>query len=231
MSEIISGKGTISTKTAQKLSQKLNLNTKEATTFVALANLVNSSSKKTKMAANSVLESLKVHPGNLLSSKNFSLISDWHHFAILSTMELDEFNGHSSWIAQKLNLDKSLVLDSLSLLANQGLVNLISGLYSLNNDDGNLTTTDISSLALRKSHKQTLHQAIDAIDDIEIDLRDISSMTMSIELKKIPKAKEAIRNFRRELSHFLESGKKEEVYNLNIQLVPVTKNHQNGRIQ
>ena len=32
-----------------------------------------------------------------------------------------------------------------------------------------------------------------------------------------------IREFRRELACFLEAGEKDEVYNINIQLVPVTK--------
>jgi len=45
---------------------------------------------------------------------------------------------------------------------------------------------------------------------------------MAIDSSKLPAAKEMIRTFRRKLCEFLESGKKDEIYNLNIQLVPTT---------
>jgi hypothetical protein len=48
-------------------------------------------------------------------------------------------------------------------------------------------------------------------------------MTMAIDPKKLPQAKERIRDFRRGLSEFLESGNRSEVYRINIQLMPVTK--------
>ena len=56
-----------------------------------------------------------------------------------------------------------------------------------------------------------------------MELRDFTSMTMAIDPEKLTEAKKKIREFRRGLSEFLEAGKKEEVYRLNIQLVPVTK--------
>lgn len=54
------------------------------------------------------------------------------------------------------------------------------------------------------------------------DLSDYSSMTMAIDCELLPEAKELILNFRRQLMRFLESGKKTEVYKLNIQLFPLT---------
>jgi uncharacterized protein (TIGR02147 family) len=85
------------------------------------------------------------------------------------------------------------------------------------------TSHDVASAALRKSHKQTLEQAIEALDNVELSQRDITSITMAIDVKKIPLAKEMIRKFRRELAAALETDKRTEVYNLNVQLVPVSK--------
>ncbi len=88
----------------------------------------------------------------------------------------------------------------------------------------NVTTThDVQSAALQLSHKQNLELAALALDEVAIEHRDITSITMAIDAKKLPLAKAMIKNFRRQLSEFLESGNKNEVYNLNVQLFPLTK--------
>ena len=43
------------------------------------------------------------------------------------------------------------------------------------------------------------------------------------EMEKIDKAKKLIREFKSKLSHYLESGIKQEVYQINIQLFPLTQ--------
>jgi uncharacterized membrane protein (DUF106 family) len=49
-------------------------------------------------------------------------------------------------------------------------------------------------------------------------------MTMSIDVKKLPEARKIIKKFRREMSQFLESGNQTRVYQLGIQLFPISKN-------
>ena len=65
--------------------------------------------------------------------------------------------------------------------------------------------------------------AIAALEYSPVEERDVSSVTMAIDVQRIPLAKEAIRAFRRRLMRLLEAGSPDEVYNLNIQLVPVTR--------
>lgn len=85
------------------------------------------------------------------------------------------------------------------------------------------TTSDIPSAALRRSHRQTLEQAIESLEEVRIELRDITSITMAIDPARIGEAKTAIRRFRRDMAALLEDGRRTEVYNLNVQLVPVTR--------
>ena len=42
------------------------------------------------------------------------------------------------------------------------------------------TTYDISSQSLRDSHKRSLYEVINTIDEIPVEIRDISSVTMAI---------------------------------------------------
>ena len=74
-----------------------------------------------------------------------------------------------------------------------------------------------------------IKQSIDALFAVPVESRDITSMTMAIDKNKIPEAKRKIKQFRRNLCQFLESGEKNEVYNLNVQLIPLTDN--NGELQ
>src|SRR5262249_27217844 len=86
------------------------------------------------------------------------------------------------------------------------------------------TPTDVVSSALKRAHRHDLRRSIDALDDVPIDERDITSMTMAIDLRRLPEAKKKIRAFRKELAALLEGGEASEVYNLNIQLIPISKN-------
>ncbi|MNS96870.1 hypothetical protein D3C72_1311880 [compost metagenome] len=64
---------------------------------------------------------------------------------------------------------------------------------------------------------------IDNLDRVHVDKRDMSMITLAIDSKKIPKAKEMIKVFRRKLANYLAQGKKDGVYTINIQLFPLTK--------
>jgi uncharacterized protein (TIGR02147 family) len=76
---------------------------------------------------------------------------------------------------------------------------------------------------LKRSHRESILQAAEALDSIPTAERDITSMTMAIDPRKLPLAKTLIREFRFRLAELLETGNRTEVYNLNVQLVPVTK--------
>jgi uncharacterized protein (TIGR02147 family) len=92
------------------------------------------------------------------------------------------------------------------------------------------TSDGFASRALRLSHEQSLRQAIDALAEVSLESRDITSITMAIDPRKIEGAKKLIRDFRRKISEYLEAGEATEVYNLNIQLVPVTKLEQGREV-
>jgi hypothetical protein len=44
-----------------------------------------------------------------------------------------------------------------------------------------------------------------------------------VDSRRLPAAKQAIRQFRRQLAQILEEGKKDAVYQLSIQLIPLTQ--------
>ena len=90
--------------------------------------------------------------------------------------------------------------------------------------EANITTSyDVPNNFIKNRHKENLCAAEDALLNVDVLLREFSFTTMAIDPKKIPEAKLMIRNFRRKLCEFLESGEKTEVYELCVQMFPRTQ--------
>jgi uncharacterized protein (TIGR02147 family) len=89
---------------------------------------------------------------------------------------------------------------------------------------GNLLDIDseIPSEAIRKYHKQNLDLAIEKIDTVENSLRQIQSMSLPINPKKIDAFKRLIDDFLENASDLSGKSAGTEVYSLNVQFVPVT---------
>ena len=85
------------------------------------------------------------------------------------------------------------------------------------------TTSGIPNQYLRLSHKDSLTNIVNNLDQVPVEKRDLSFITLAIDTKKLPKAKEMVRTFRRRLANYLSQGKRTQVYTINIQLFPLTK--------
>ncbi len=224
LSELMSGRRVMTTRLANQIATRLLLPPKEREKFISLASKGNPGEVGALNKSDVSGEDYKQ-----ISADSFQALADWHHFAILSLMNLDEFNllangsNGMNWIAGRLGISPVQVRSALERLERLNLISKSRGKWK--RDVGSITTThDLESVALRLSHRQSLDQAKEALDDVDVAMRDITSMTMAIDLKRLPQAKKMIQKFRRELSVYLESGgAKQEVYNINIQLVPVTK--------
>lgn len=208
LSELMSGKRRLTLAIARKISSQLLLSLEERKAL--------STSMSTKGAP---LITDEFEP---LTADTFNALADWQHFAILSLMETDGFQSNEEWVAERLGISLTVARESVQRLKRLNIIVERDGKW--HRREINLTTThDIENLALKISHRQSLEQVFTALDTVDIKDRDITSMTMSVDMKRLPKAKEMIKKFRRELCAFLESGdSKDEVYNINLQLVPVT---------
>ncbi|MCB0417012.1 MAG: TIGR02147 family protein [Bdellovibrionales bacterium] len=216
LSEILAKKRELSLKLALRIAQRIAMNPEQLEAFVEPLRKSTPdpvSGKETRFRE--------------LSVDTYYLIADWYHFAILSLMETKNFEGRVRWIAERLSVSVVEVRSALERMERLGLVFKKAQTWLLN-QEGVTTTHDVPNGALRKSHKQQLEIAKAALDSVPVEERDITSMMMAIDVSKLPKAKILIREFRRQLSQFLETGNKTEVYNLSIQLVPLSKKTKQG---
>jgi uncharacterized protein (TIGR02147 family) len=158
-----------------------------------------------------------------LSMDSYALMADWYHYAILELTFTPSFNDDPKWISKLLNISILQASTAFERLKRLGL---------LVEENGKIVKAETfitnfskgqSSEALKELQRSVLELGIDAIDNCKQSEKDITSMTFAIDESKLPRAVDKIKEFRREMCQFLETGSQERVYHLGIQLYPVSK--------
>lgn len=159
---------------------------------------------------------------SLLSMDSFAVISDWYHFAILDLTHLKNFKSDPAWIARKLSIQPMEAIQAFIRLKRLGM--LVEKDGRLVKAEGFYTnySEGVTSAALKEYQRQVIKKALHAVDGCPQERKDITSITIAADSKKLKEAKEKIKNFRRELCAFLEDGESDSVFHLALQLYPVT---------
>jgi uncharacterized protein (TIGR02147 family) len=160
----------------------------------------------------------------------FDVLSDWQYMAILELMTVDSFQADPRWISRALGISLSESKSYIQKLLDVGMLKIDeSGKW---HDTSSGKTTNIApgltSISLRQLQRSFLTQAIAALENVPLNQRDQTSMIMAIDVRLLPKARERVRQFRRDLAKFLSrSGERNDVYNLSISLFPLTQFERN----
>ncbi len=158
-----------------------------------------------------------------LSFDTFSVIADWYHFAILELTEVRSFKADAIWISQQLGISALEAKAALERLTRLNLLTTKSGQCKKTHETLTNHTGINTSVARKTLQKQVVTKALAAIDEIPQEEKDITSITMAIDPKNLDKARDMIKKFRRELCSLLEEGEQTRVFNLAVQLYPISK--------
>jgi transcriptional regulator with XRE-family HTH domain len=158
----------------------------------------------------------------LIDEDLFRLIADWHYLAVLNLSKVKGFNGNPEWIAQRLGIKASEAKESLERLMRLELFRKVRGRY-VRTKKSLTTTRDIPSAAIRKHHSQNLLLAEQSLHRDPVEYREFGSVTLAVNLKKLPLAKELLLKTRKKIVDMLDKGETSEVYTLSFQLFPLTK--------
>jgi uncharacterized protein (TIGR02147 family) len=219
LSCVLNDKKGLSAEAALNIGQKLGLSPDECDHFCSLIQYQHGRTAAVRRLAEQRIQ--RQRAGNdffELSRDTFNIIADWYHFAILELIGTTGFTYDAPWIARRLGISPHEASQAVERLQRLGYVaETERGLERCSFQVR--TTADVPSEAIRKHHKQVLAKAADALESQPVDVRDVSTIMMAVDEKRLPEAKKMIERFRRELSAFLESGaSKDEVYSLAIQL-------------
>lgn len=151
-----------------------------------------------------------------VSEETFRAIADWHHYAILELTYVKGFKSDPRWIATKLGLEPAVAQSAVERLIRLGL---------LAGDGTKLRKTKRTlwahadagtTPALRAYLRQSLEQALAAVDRLPPERRTTSAMTMPVDRAKLPLARRMIEEFAVELCRTLATGDMTDVYQLTI---------------
>lgn len=210
VSKLMNGQRPLTKKTFAKISPYLSLSP------VQVSNLMESMGEKAHL-------NLKF---DNLDPDRFQLISDWYHFAILelSTVQGIVLNPKSVSACLEISIHEAKV--ALERLQRLGLLNQENELSPAPVRNFSTLGPKFASEANRNQQRQILQMAIRALDEIPIEHRNQSSVTLAIPMSRLNEAKAKITAFRREFSRDLQRhGERDSVYHLSISFYPVTVSH------
>lgn len=214
LSQILNGKRKLPIKKAHQVAEKLNLSPKEMRLFME-------SFYKSK----SSLDDIKVgfwDKRQILDESHFTIISEWEHYAALELFHLKDFCFSSKNVSKKLNIGEDraeLVIQNL--LDSNLLSTKLDGSFRPTYSDIK-TTEDVTSRAIQKAHQKTLEVGIKKLEEIDVSLRDFSSITLAVDLEKIQEAKNIIREFRQKMNSLFKGTNPTEVFTMAIQFYPIS---------
>ncbi|RYZ76879.1 MAG: TIGR02147 family protein [Proteobacteria bacterium] len=217
LSLIMAGKRPLSQKACLQIADRLGLDPVRAKVLKGPYAASDSVKKKQKASF------------ELVDLETFAFISDWLHYAILSLIDIDPKNLDSHHCAKRLGVSEPYARISLDRLKKLGLIETKGGV-TLATGKQIRVDNSVTTAAAKKFQQQLLEKALVSLNESSFEEHDFSSMTIAIDPELIPYAREKIRTFRRQLTADLESrGTPTEVYNLTVQIYPVSKKVENEK--
>jgi uncharacterized protein (TIGR02147 family) len=155
----------------------------------------------------------------------YAFYQKWYHSAIHALLSIYEFKGEFKKLASIISpsITAKQAQESILLLKKIGLITI--------GDDGIYRPTDAfvtsgdkwHSVAIREFQKETINLSSQALDLYAKELRDISSITVALSAHDLPEIRERIRQFRQSILSLENDNKPDTVYQINIQVIPVTQ--------
>lgn len=216
LSKILNGKRGISKLTFNKIFNKLDLTPERIESLNGEAESVNSDTLPL------------VKDRHLITNEEFSIISNWYHYATLELTKVICFESNIAFISKHLGISLTEAKMAVERLIKYNYLKYDDN-HQLIDNSGFLTTIGgpLTSSSLRKFQKQMLLKAIDAMEEIPLEERDQTSLTIAIDENEIPRLKKLIKNFRHKLNREMSDSKiKSRVYHFSFSFFPVSKKHQ-----
>lgn len=230
LSRILSGKQIPSYKVCETIFSKLELSPTEQRKF--LTSVV---TKQKAVGLKRIAPAFKnlEKEGELrrdLTTDIWRVIADWYHGAIMELTYIEDFSSDPKWIAQQLGISETEVKLAIRRLIRLELLEEVGGVLRKTVEQVSSADKNITSSAHKRLQKQVLKKAVESLENDEIEIRNMTSMAMAIDARKIPQAKKMIQNFSRELCAYLESGERSQVYQLGVCLYPISKKREKGKL-
>ncbi|MGE0631140.1 MAG: TIGR02147 family protein [Pseudobdellovibrionaceae bacterium] len=223
ISELFNGQRQISLKLAQRLADRLALDPQERSEIFALFKDKKKNKEllkfPKKLSKTDEVDSRYIQ----LSLDQFKIIGDWYHYGLLSLMRTAGFKNDPQWLAKRLGVPVSVVEGALERLKRLGLIQESKSGKLTRTKNAYRTSDDVANISVRRAHGQYLDKAREALETMPVENRDFTSLMFTCRPEQLARAKEMIRKFQDKLADEIEADDNTEVYQMCIQVFPLTK--------
>lgn len=227
MNLIVNGKRKLSRNNAQTVVASLNLVLERRRYFLRLIDLDNSRNmKKREQYLERIIEIRSEAIDNEDTRKQLQFYSHWLHAIVFEMIGTSEIPHDAAELAARLVPYASVddILKSLNLLESLELVERDKQTGQYKKIQAHFIMDDkIQNLGTIAFHNKMIDLAKDALVRVEDDKRDISSLTLAVPRSAVESLKKTVEQFQSDILAMAEKfDRTEEVYQINIQLFPLT---------
>lgn len=225
---VIDAKANLSKKSVKKLILAMELTDIQAGYFEALVNFNQAKTHQIKQKYFTILRATnKDHSVHVLDTDQYDFYSNWHNSAIRELAPAIGFKDNFAELGKLVNprLKAKEVKAAIRLLEKTNLLR--------KKEDGTYqqtaklisTGSEVVSLAVRDLHRQMAQLAVQAIENVPKDERDISGLTVGVSQNGFEKIKDELKKAREKIMSIVaEDEPVEKACRVNFQLFPLSKN-------
>ena len=224
---VLNGERTLTLDYAEKFSKALGLTRNESSYFTMLVQFNNEHDSSEKEKLLRTLLSIRYRRGiHRINDKKLQFFSKWYYPVIRELAVIldwkDDFNLLARHCVPRISAQQAK--DAVSyLLKTDFLKKENEGKY-LRTEPIISSGDEVRSTVLRNYHRQTLALCIEALDTIDVENRDISSLTLCVSRKNYAKIKKEIQEFRKRLLVLTKEDTNPEIVCFTgFQLIPRSK--------
>ncbi len=225
IAKVVQGKRSLSSTMGEELAKFFKLKKRERLYLENLIKLSKTADEKKKQCIFDELMRLRNVNPQKIEMKQYDLYQKWHHIAILALLHYFDFNGNFKELAASLDpaITEKDAMESITLLEKLGLIKRDNKNKYVHAHSLISTGEEWKSIAIKTFQRDMLQMALRSIDNHSQKFRDVSTLTITGSYSDILKIKEEAAKFRKKVLRIAEDSEEcQSVYQLNIQLFPLT---------
>lgn len=225
VTKILTGKKTLPQPRVKRIFQILDMDISQQSSFLkALALDTISEEQLKRVSAPRVMETDKMKNYQVESTEKFELLRDWFNMPILTYLTCHKLKSSAEEIAKYFDISVRQVQNSLLNLEKFGLITKNADNTWKKIDAHSYFPTTTSKSEVRDFHRQMIQKSYQELNKTaaeDFQKRLITGFSVAVNPENLETAKQMIADFMAQLSHTLSDGTCSEVYQCNMQMIPL----------
>ncbi len=227
--QIVQGKTNISMQSALGLAAVFKLKSAEVEYFENLVQFNQAKTQSDKQHFFRKIAAVKKGHSKTLDERHHEIFTHWYYFAVRELLAIQKFKGDYKKLAEALipPITAAEAREAVKVLQHLGLVR-ITPAGEFERLDEIISTGDFwSSVAITKFQMDTTELALQSFERVPPELRNHSTLTLSISKGEYLQIKEELGKLRKRLLELAKGAiHPDRVYQINLNVFPITQIHE-----